>query len=91
MASKEGFFFPNKVGMFESMHAPEVFSRPIKAKIKMVQNGYELNYEDKEFIAKNLTEALGMIKKWMEDKEKEMSKGEEGSEHNSGHNSEHEG
>lgn len=87
MASKEGFFFPKKVGMFESSHNEIEFSRPVDARIKMVQNGYELNYEDKEFIAKNLNEALRMIRTWMEDKEKEMSKGEkeEGSEHNSDH------
>ena len=75
MSGNESFLFEKPVGILEAMNSPMPhMEHPIKAKIKMVQNGYELNYEGKEFIAKNLDEALGMIRSWMEMNEKEMSK-----------------
>jgi len=81
MAGNESFFFSKPVGILEEMGSNEQkvsssYSRPVRAEIKMVQNGYELDYENKSFIAKTLPEALEMIKSWMEMNEKEMSKGE---------------
>jgi len=69
--TKENFFFTEKVGVLPKHDGPMEFKEPIRAKIELVQNGYELRYEDKNFIASNLEEALGMIKSWMEMGEKE--------------------
>jgi len=78
MAGNESFLFKSPVGILEEMSSHnEPMSghmEPIKAKIELVQNGYELRYEGKKFIADNLDEALGLIRSWMEMNEKEMSK-----------------
>lgn len=80
MGRKEGFLFADKVGMLGGHN--EEFKRPIEASIKLVQNGYELHYDGKEFIAKTLDEGMKMIKKWMtteskEEKEESNSETEE--------------
>jgi len=87
----KNFLFPAKVGVLHKHMDSDGFLEPVDARIKLVQNGYELRYEDKDFVAKDLEEALGMIKSWMEMAEKEASKKpEENSEHNSEHNTSHE-
>jgi len=63
---KESFFFDKPVGILESINEPHRFREKPRATIKMVQNGYELDYEGKDFVASTLDEALKMIKKWME-------------------------
>jgi len=74
--SKDGFFFPEAVGIL-SRDEPHEFRMPVEANIKMVQNGYELRYEGKEFVADSLEDALEMIKKWMEKFEKTEGRREE--------------
>jgi len=75
--SSDSFFFPDKVGILQSHDMPHEFRRDVEASVKMVQNGYELHYEGKEFIADNLDDALSMIRKWMEKFEKTEGRGEE--------------
>lgn len=74
--SDDSFFFPDKVGLLQS-HEPHVFREPIQARIEMIQNGYLLHYEGKEFKADNLDDGLDMIRKWMEKFEKTEGRGEE--------------
>lgn len=89
--SPKNFLFPAKVGVIHKHMPHDEFLEPVDARIKLVQNGYELRYEDKNFVAKDLEEAIGMIKSWMEMAEKEAAKKpKENSDHNSGHNSDHE-
>jgi len=79
----DSFLFPEKVGILSSHDMPHEFREPIEASIKLVQNGYELHYEGKEFIAKTLDDGLKMIRTWMEKFEKTEGRGEE--EGNSAH------
>lgn len=81
ISPNKNFFFAKKVGVVHN--EPESYKEPISANIIMVQNGFELHYDGKEFIADTLDKALKMIKDWMTmDREDE---GEEKSEHNSDH------
>ena len=76
--SKDGFLFEDRVGVLPSIKdEPHEFRMPVEASIKMVQNGYELHYEGKEFIAENLDDGLKMIREWMEKFEKTEGRGEE--------------
>ena len=84
MVGKDNFFFEEKVGILESMGSVPEFREPVSARIEMVQNGFELNYRGKNFIAKNLEAALEMIEEWMEEA---IEEAEENS--NSEHNSDH--
>lgn len=74
--SKDGFFFPEAVGILP-INGNEEYRIPVEASIKLVQNGYELRYEGKEFVADSLEDALAMIKKWMEKFEKTEGRGKE--------------
>ena len=84
MVGNDNFFFDKKVGILESMGEPHEFKEPVSVRIEMVQNGFELSYRGKSFIAKSLKEALGMIEKWMEDSIEDAEE-DSGSEHNSDH------
>ena len=62
------FFFNKTVGSTgNEVCGP--YRESVRASIQLVQNGYELHYMDKEFVASTLDEGMKMIKKWMEEGE----------------------
>lgn len=71
--SADNLLFEKAVGALPEPHT-EMYREPISADIKLVQNGYQLHYEHKRFNAKNLEEALELIKSWMEMGEKSSKK-----------------
>lgn len=79
MNLKKNFLFAEKVGVLP--RHDEEFKMPISANIELVQNGFQLRYEGKDFNADNIDDALKLIRSWMtmsHDKDEE-------SEHNSDH------
>jgi len=84
----DNFLFKKRVGVLPERDEFMFVREPVRASIKLVQNGYELDYNGKDFVADNLTDAMDMIKKWMEEGEKE-AKEHDKEEGNSDHNSSH--
>ena len=78
MAGSESFFFEKPVGILGEMGNTTNgdYQYPVITEIKMVQNGYELKYENKCYIASTLDEALDMTREWFKMHEKEMTENE---------------
>lgn len=71
MAGDDSFLFEKPVGVVPRPE-PMEFREPICVHVEMVQNGFELRYENKSFIAETLNEAMDMTRKWFEEKMKSM-------------------
>jgi len=63
MKSNKSFLFEEKVGVLP--RHDEEYKAPISASIELVQNGFQLRYEGKEFNADTLDKGLKMIRDWM--------------------------
>ena len=74
--SKDGFFFEDTVGILPTESMRHEF-RDAEVRIRMAQNGFELHYQNKDFVAKTLKEALGIAGSWFEDMAKEAGKSKE--------------
>jgi hypothetical protein len=67
--SEGTFLFEKPVGILPKKKAEEVedFRPSVQVRIELVQNGFKLHYEDKEFIEPNLDAAIDRSKKWLKD------------------------
>ena len=68
---KKNFLFKEKVTISPE-EEPKMYTPSPMVKIELAQNGFELCYNGKEYVATDLDEAMDMTKKWLEKAMKEQ-------------------
>jgi len=69
MAGNESFLFSNKVGILEETSCGPVEHgfRDSEVTVRMAQNGFELRYQNMNFVANTLEGAMEMVEKWFKE------------------------
>ena len=72
MSENKPFLLKGKVGILNQDDMR--FKPPVEVMVRLAQNGFKLHYQDKDFVAKTLDEAMEMIRVWFKNEMKEAKK-----------------